>query len=108
MHDTRMQWMSACRGWVPTQAYSSTGCHVRPAQRAHLLQVVILKALKTVDVQHSDTGSTVLVLADGCVDGCHQPVKHLGVQDLGQGVPAATHHDESCTANKRMQDMTDE
>lgn len=40
----------------------------------------------TIDVQHSDKGKSVRVLADGCVDLVHQPVEQACIHHLCQGV----------------------
>jgi len=46
-------------------------------QPSYLLKVIGGKGLKTVDIQHSHTRSTVFVLPDGCVDAGYEPIKHL-------------------------------
>lgn len=53
---------------------------------AELLKVVGRKLLKAVDVQHAYAGCTVLVLSDSSIDAKYQPVKHLCIDDLSQGI----------------------
>lgn len=53
---------------------------------AELLKVILLEALKAVDVQHAHQGGGCGVLPNGGVDLGHKPVKHPGVDGLGQRV----------------------
>ena len=43
---------------------------------AKLLKVILLKALKPIDVQHSHKSGCCVILSNGSVDLCHQPIKH--------------------------------
>ena len=43
---------------------------------AELLKVVLLEALKPIDVKHTHKGGCSVILPNGSVDLGHQPVKH--------------------------------
>eukprot|EP00955_Chlamydomonas_euryale_P041843 352133-Chlamydomonas_euryale.AAC.2 len=53
---------------------------------AQLLKVVRLEALKAVDVEHANARGAVGVLPNRRVDARYQPVKKLGVHNLGERV----------------------
>lgn len=43
---------------------------------AELLKVILLEALKAINVQHTNQGGCACILPNGSVDLGHQPVKH--------------------------------
>ena len=53
---------------------------------AELLKVVLLEALKAIDIKHADQGRCSCILPNCRVDLCHQPIKHAGVDGLSQRV----------------------
>jgi hypothetical protein len=63
---------------------------------AKLLEVIEFKRFKAVDIKHADARGCGLILANCCIDCAHQPVKHLGVDNLCKRIPSEQQQQQRC------------